>query len=66
MRLKETLALTPALSPRRGCAVLRFGEDSSAVIATQTWNNTNVWKLFPLPEGEGKGEGKRSSDCHAP
>ena len=28
------------------------------MFAVQTWNNTKLWKLFPLPEGEGQGEGK--------
>ena len=28
------------------------------MFAAQTWNNTSHRKLFPLPEGEGQGEGK--------
>ena len=54
-----------ALSPHPGPLPRGEGERSSgswkisnAVLAARTWSSTKLWKLFPLPEGEGKGEGK--------
>ena len=53
------------LSPHPGPLPRGEGERSSgswkisnAVLAARTWSSTKLWKLFPLPEGEGKGEGK--------
>src|SRR6266496_3625506 len=50
---------SPRPSPQgRGWTILRFLENPSAAFPAMAWNNANLRTLFPLPEGEGKGEGE--------
>src|SRR5881396_858702 len=53
MRSKRTLALTPALSPRRGSTICPCCNESPP-----SETSRNLQKLLPLPGGEGQGEGE--------
>ena len=60
----STAALTTALSPRErereNCSPV-FGETTAVSSSTRSQQTENAQRLFPLPAGEGQGEGRASA-----
>ena len=60
MRAQRTwLALTPALSPRKG---IHQRPRREKLLTSELY--PTLEKILPLPEGEGRGEGEREFQAH--